>query len=803
MKGIWRAGTALAFVAVAFANPAFAFAAPAMAATPADQADTAAQPAATPAQGGLQEIVVTAQRRSEKLQNVPISITAANAATLAEARVDNVANIGAITPSVTFRVTNIASSSADLVIRGLGTAGISRSFEGSVGVFIDGVYRTRAAAALQDFLDIDNLQVLRGAQGTLFGKNTTAGALLLASTKPSLTEIGGSVDANYGNFNTYAVRGAVNVPLGSTLALRVSGLASGTDGFFTDINSGNHVNGNTSRAGKAQLLWQPSSSVTVRLIGDYSSAHGDCCYATQRFVAGPTAPLVDGLTLALGNKLPSADPSKYQVSLNTDGHQSTRDTGATLLVDAAIGSGTLKSVTAYRHFDVVQQNEDADFSGADILPYDEDFHSVFASQELTYNTRIPALNADLVLGAFGSTEKLKSGRSLYNGVEAQAYWDRVLFGAAHLPFGTANASPGLFDKEAMHGTTDSYAVFGHGDFKVTDQFSVIAGLRYSIEHKTGAFAYDYFSPNPTSWATLLNLGPAPAYAKGHTDKAVSGTFGLQYKFTPDAMAYATYNRGFKAGGINMDQNAAGGVLNNAAYYGALPPPLQGLISALAGGAAPAAPLDPSYKPETINAFEVGAELQHFGHRARTNISVFYYDLKNLQIAQFVGLRFTVLNARSAVDYGAEIENTFALTKWLTVNADATWIPHAQYGVDPTIDQHLSGSRFRFAPKLTANAGANLNIPLTDMLDLTARVQYQYASSQYDNVAANNIQGPVGLVNANLGIKISHRYTVEGWVQNLTNKTYATQVFETPLQTGTQNAYMGAPRTYGIRIHGTF
>ncbi|KUR75244.1 TonB-dependent receptor [Novosphingobium sp. FSW06-99] len=795
MKGIWRAGTAFAFVAVAFTNPAHA----ATAATAAD-APAADQAAATsaPAQAGLQEIVVTAQRRSEKLQNVPISITAANSAALAEARVENVSNIGAISPSVTFRVTNISSSSADLVIRGLGTAGISRSFEGSVGVFIDGVYRTRAATALQDFLDIDNLQILRGAQGTLFGKNTTAGALLLASTKPSTTDLGATIDGSFGNYDTYSLRASVNVPLASNLAIRVSGLTSGTDGFFTDVNTGRSVDGNQTNAGKVQVLWEPTSTVTVRLIGDYSSSHGDCCYATERVTAGPTSPLVDELTLLGGLKLPSTNPGAFQVSLNSDGYQHTRDAGVTLLVDAALGAGTLKSVTAYRRFDVVQLNEDADFSGADILPYDEDFHSVFASQELTYNTRIPALNADIVLGGFVSSEKLKSGRSLFNGTQAQEYWDVVFTGSPVTP----EATPGMLDQEAMHGTTDSYALFAHGDFKVTDRFSVIAGLRYSIEHKTGSFAYNYFDPNPTSWATLLNLGPSPAYDQSHTDRAISGTFGVDYKFTPDAMVYATYNRGFKAGGINMDENAAGGVLNNAAYFNALPAGLKGLIEYNAQSG-PAAPLNPSYKPETINAFEVGTKLQYLDHRARTNISLYYYDLKNLQIAQFVGLRFTVLNANSAVDYGAEIENTFALTKTITLNADATWIPHAQYGVDPNIDQHLSGSRFRFAPKVNANAGVNYDAPLSDSVDLIARVQYEYTGSQFDNVAGYNVQGPVGLVNANLGFKIEHRFMVEAWVQNLTNKIYETQVFETPLQTGTENAYMGAPRTFGVRFHAAF
>jgi iron complex outermembrane receptor protein len=798
MKCIWRAGTATAVVACFVATPVLAAQDQATAAKP-QGADESVAPAP---QGGLQEIVVTAQRRSEKLQNVPISITAANAEALATARVENVSNIGAITPSVTFRVTNIASSSANVVIRGLGTAGISRSFEGSVGVFIDGVYRTRAGAALQDFLDIDNLQILRGAQGTLFGKNTTAGALLLASTRPSTTAISGSFDATYGNYNAYALRGSINVPLASNLALRVSGLTSSTDGYFTDVNSGHAVNSNATNAVKAQLLWQPSTAVTVRLIGDYSRSHGDCCYATARVTAGPTAPLIDGLTQALGLKLPSTDASRFQVSLNRLGYQSTKDYGTTLLIDAELGAGTLKSVTAYRHFDVAQLGEDADFSGADVLPYDEDFHSRFLSQELTYNTRIPSLNADVLVGAFASSERLTSGRALYNGVEAQAYWNAVL-GAFGLPAGTADATTGRIESEAMRGSTDSYAAFAHGDFKVSDQFSVIAGLRYSIEHKRGSFNYTYTNGIPNEWATLLNLEPAPAYDVGHTDKAFSGTFGLQYKLAPDAMVYATYNRGFKAGGVNRDQNAAGGVLNNAAYFATLPAPYQRLVAGIAHATGVSAPLDPTYKPETINAFELGAKVQYLGHRGRTNVSLFYYDLKNLQIAQFVGLRFTVLNAKSAVDYGAEIENTFQLSKALTLNADATWLPHAQYGVDANIDPALSGSRFRFAPRITANAGLTLNTPLTDSVDLLGRVQYQYASSQFDNVAGLNVQGPVGLLNANLGVKFDHRFTIEGWVQNLTNKTYATQVFETPLQTGTQNAYMAPPRTFGVRLHGSF
>jgi iron complex outermembrane receptor protein len=272
------------------------------------------------------------------------------------------------------------------------------------------------------------------------------------------------------------------------------------------------------------------------------------------------------------------------------------------------------------------------------------------------------------------------------------------------------------------------------------------------------------------------LRPSPEYDATHTDHAVSGTFGLQYEFSRDAMVYATFNHGFKAGGVNIDENAAG---------------LKADINS---------PLDPTYKPETINAYEVGAKFQYLDHHARTNISFYYYDVKNMQIAQYVGTRFQIISADTAKDYGAEIENSFQLTKALSLNADAIWIPHAKYGAVPGV---LADSRFRFAPKVSANAGLNLDAPLSDQVDLLARFQYRYTSRQYIDTAALNTQSPVGLINANLGFKIRQRYTIEGWVENLTNKKYNDSVVETPLQTGTQEAFVGAPRTFGVRVHATF
>lgn len=749
---------------------------------------------------GLDDIIVTAQRRSELLQNVPIAITAANADMLATARVDNIANIQAISPSVTFRVTNISSSTANVIIRGLGTTGNSRSFEGSVGVFIDGVYRTRAAAALQNFLDIDNLQVLRGPQGTLFGKNTTAGALLLTSAAPSTDKAGGMVDMGYANYDSVLVRAAANVPVSDSVAFRIAGLASTRKGFYIDSTTGRDLNDDATRAVKAQLLIEPSSDFSVRLIGDYSRGGGNCCYATSSFNAGPTQPLIDGLTLAGGGKLPSSRPSDREQTLNGNGHQTIEDYGGTLLVDIGLGDSSLKSVTALRRFKVDQRDMDPDFSGADIFRYFESFKSRFFSQEVTLNTRIEALGADVVIGGFLSDEKLTMGRTLPWAAQAQPYWDTLL-GAAGIPAGTSQAPIGTWAVEDMRGSAKSYAGFAHFDFAIGDRFNVIAGLRYSVEKKRGSFSNPYFDPSPLAVFKLLGVQPGPAYDRSTTDKALSGTFGVQFRPVDDVMLYATYNRGFKAGGVNIDANGAGTLVNNAAVFNALPAPIRATFFP---GVTAQAPLNPVYKPEKVNAFELGGKFQYLDGRARTNIAFFYYDLSDLQIAQFVGLRFTVLNARSAKDYGAEIENLFQLSDALTLGIDGTWVPHAKYAADPNIDAVLSDSRFRFAPKLSGNVSLNLDQSVSDDLNLTARIQYQYTSVQLINTAGLSRQGPVNLVNANLGVKVPESHlTVEAWVQNLFDKTYFTQAFETPLQTGDQNGYLGSPRTYGVRLRATF
>ncbi|MEW4467853.1 TonB-dependent receptor [Parasphingorhabdus sp. JC815] len=737
--------------------------------------------------GGLSEIVVTAQRREERLQDVPVAITAADAEALAMARIENISNITNISPSIQFRSSNISSSSANVVIRGLGTTGNSRTFEGAVGIFIDGVYRTRAASALQNFLDIEAVQVLRGPQGTLFGKNTSAGAVLVNSTTPDVMDLGGNIELGYGNYNALDIKGAINIPFSEVAALRVAALYTEDDGHLSDPNSGKHYNSIDAQAYKAQLLIDPSSDFTMRVIADYSKSTGNCCYGTSDFINGPTQPLVDALTIARGSVLPSRRLKDREQVLTSPSRQKIIDYGATLLADFALGAGTLKSVTSLREFELVQLDVDSDFTGADIFSLDESFKSQFFSQELTYNGRLDALNSDFVVGGFYSKEQLDMTRDLYWNSQGQAYIDAIVSVAVPgAPPGTAFAAPGKWAGEDMAGTSTSYAAFAHINAEISDQFNIIAGLRYSIEKKKGSFRNSFYRSQPNDAFRLLGIQPGAPYAASTTDRALSGTLGVQYKPTSDAMVYFTYNRGFKAGGVNIDANGAGVRANN-------PAEVPGAV-----------PLDPRFDPETVDAFEIGGKIDYMNRRARTNIALFYNKISDLQVAQFVGLQFTVLNAKSAELYGAEIENLFEITPSLTLGLDGIWLPHAKYGTDPALAAALSGQRFRYASKLSGNASLNLDQPINDDINLTGRVQYQYSSSQFINTASSTKRGGVGIMNGNIGIKsVDSGWQLEGWIQNMFNKTYTNLSFNTPIQAGDENAYLAPPRTYGITLRGSF
>lgn len=251
-----------------------------------------------------EEIIVTATRTERSIQDVPIAVTVNTGEQLAEKSVVNIENISAVSPSIAYRQTNNNFAAAGLLIRGIGTIGNNRAFEGSTGVFVDGVYRSRPGQVLQTFLDVDNAQVLRGPQGTLFGKNTTAGAFLIDGKKPEFNEFGGFYNASYGNYDAYRLQAGINLSSDDNLAFRFAGSIDSKDGEWTNLFDGSDHGGGDSASLRGSVLWEPTDDISLLLTGDWGNMERTCCYDTSDITNGAASAISTGiLTASLGRAM--------------------------------------------------------------------------------------------------------------------------------------------------------------------------------------------------------------------------------------------------------------------------------------------------------------------------------------------------------------------------------------------------------------------------------------------------------------------------------------------------------------------
>lgn len=737
----------------------------------------------------LEEVVVTAQRRAESMQDVPVAVTAATSEDLAMAQVDSIANIQQISSSIKFDVTNSAANSANIMIRGIGTVGNSRAFEGAVGVFVDGVYRTRAGQAMQNWLDIGGLEILRGPQGTLFGKNTSAGALILNSVAPTTDAVTLDYEVGAGNYGKQMVRGAANLPVSDKLAVRVAGLWGQQDGYIEDPNGGSY-NERAPRALKAQFLYEPSDTFSAHLIADWSDESNNCCYGQVDVVDGPLQGFIDTILIpARGLEAPSSDFEDYEQVLSGKTDQNIEDQGVVLKMRWELASGnTLNSVTSYRDWSISQWNMDADFTGANILVINESLNTEMVSQEFTLNGVVdafgPFIGADYVAGVYLAKEDIAAHHELEWGDQAQAYFDLYL-GFAGIPAGYADASEGQWSNIDMPADSTTYAAFTHWNLDLTERLGLTVGARYSVDEKEGAMVRNYFSPAPTAVFRLLGVQPGPEYSGSFEDSAISGSLAARYQVSDDMMAYASYSRGYKSGGVNIDNTAAGTLVNN-------PAEVPGAV-----------PLDPTYRSEFVDGYELGLKSEYLTGRARSNLALFYNDIEDLQIAQFIGTQFTIDNAPEATVYGLELENQFLLSDAFSLNFDVTHIADAKFGDDPVLGA-LADRNFAHAPEWAANLALSMDKPVSSNLSLFGRVGLNYSTELYTNTSNDHMRGNQGELAANLGVRSETAgWTLAAWCQNCTDERYVTQHFNSPLQGDDANGYVSAPRTYGVTLRGSF
>jgi iron complex outermembrane receptor protein len=799
----------------------------------------------TTSQPTLSEIIVTAQKREQNIQDVPISVIALSAQQLKDGGVTDIKNLQALTPGLT--VTSTTSENVTTArIRGIGTVGDNPGLESSVGIVIDGVYRPRNGVGFGNLGEIEQIEVLEGPQGELFGKNNDAGVISIVTKRPSTT-FGVTAEATGGNYNDREVSASVTGPLGDISAARFYAGYQKRDGFL-DINTGlgpnndNKTDNRNMYTMRGQFLLTPSDAVNFLVIGDYSKRNESCCGAVQ-VADGPFAgianalagvPQLGGQAGAVAEASPPLPHFSRQAYANYPLGQQIRDLGVSGELNWDLGGAKLTSITAWRDNTVVSGN-DVDYTGIDILqqPANEGNQTDFkqASEEIRLAGKSGPL--DWLVGGFFSSEILTSNTAIYAG----SAWDLYISGLASAAIpgtppnfllipGLTGQPPGSTfipgvsgEQDFYHQTSKSYAFFTNETFNITQGFDLTAGLRYTSEKKTADS--NYVNPDGGSaCGRLLNpAGPAtspylPAFLLGYgcatlfnpffggqsttqslSEGNVSGTVKLSYRFTDDVMAYVSWANGYKAGGFNLARTTS--------------------------DTGPEGPLTPNFDTEfpreTVQSYEIGIKSTLADRTLRLNASVFDQKYTNFQLNTYTGIQFVVSSVRKVESKGAEFDTSWATPlSGLSLSAGVTYAftNITDFGgslslfapnlADPTLPR--LNNRLSFAPLWSGVAGATYTVPISSSLEFRANVTEKYNSSYNtgSDLDPRKLQGAYGLVNARLGLGAPDgKWTVELWGANLANKYYYQVAFDAPIQYGQVDAFLADPRTYGITVRTKF
>jgi len=509
----------VAALALAVPGAAFAQAAVQEEAQPATDAPAAADDAAG------NEIVVTATKREQTLQDVPVAVTVTTAETIERAQIRDIRDLSTVVPSL--RVNQLQSSAnTNFYIRGFGNGANNAGIEPSVGLFVDGVYRSRSASMIADLPDVSRIEVLRGPQSTLFGKNASAGVISLVTKEPQF-KLGANAEASYGNFNAFVLKGVVTGPLGEHVAASLAGGYNRRDGYVTDTGTGTKTNERNRWFVRGQVLLEPSNDLKVRLIGDYARIDENCCAVVNIQRSTPSQGSSQ-VVQALGGQLSDpANPFADVVAYNTPSINKIDNWGVSGQIDYSMGVLKLTSITAYRKTHAIT-NQDSDFSKADLLARNyQDLKIDTFTQELRLSTDWDGpVNA--LIGAFYFNEKINQHNELQLGSQFRPYADALITGLSTQlgsPF-TLTQVEGILGaaatgnqlayigksfvagkgfNENYHLADDSYSIFSQVDYKLGERITLTGGINYIHDSKTfqtNTTSDEFFSAIPLLSPTL-------------------------------------------------------------------------------------------------------------------------------------------------------------------------------------------------------------------------------------------------------------------------------------------------------------
>ncbi|WGM45288.1 Vitamin B12 transporter BtuB [Brevundimonas sp. NIBR10] len=844
----------------------------------------------------VDDIIVTAQKREQSLQDVPIVVTSLSAEALDNAGVKDIKDLQILTPGMT--VTSTSSEASTTVrIRGVGTVGDNPGLESSVGVVIDGVYRSRNSVGFGDLGELQRIEVLKGPQGTLFGKNTSAGVINIITQAPSFTP-GYNAELTAGNYGAFGASGSVTGPINDQVAFRLYAGRRVRDGF-TDINLGDGPRTDTDDGNqdfwtaRGQLLVLPNDNTSIRIIADYSKRDEYCCVGVQ-VRTGQTYPFIDGLSTGTGQAPPNATFSGLPFSrlgyANREDGQTIEDKGLSAEANIDLnrwGDATLTTVSSWRRWKS-SLGQDIDYTGADINYRVNDGDYGYGVENWTQEVRLAGATdrLDWLVGAFATREQVSRTDSFYNGADYTPFLSFLLSanlnravpqfpvspgiigcftrpgqtsggtglqgclasgGTGQLPVGpggaivtipTAQATgPGFIVgqgfRDRYNQTSESFALFTNNTFHLTDQFDITVGLRYTSDTKSvDSLQTNLNNNSSTCNAALANagaigglLGAATAGSIVGTiclpwvnsafqdrvahqefdDSEVSGTIKAAYRLNDQLLTYVSYARGYKSFGYNLDRTQTGVTPNASTFF-------------------------PS---ETVDSYEAGFKATLFDRKVLFNATYFNQKVENFQLNTFLGTAFTVEAIPELNSQGFDADFLwFTPIEGLSVSSGLTYTD-AEYGVftaaqltQPSNFPQLSllpGGTPAFAPEWSSTNSVNFERTVGNLLfgaSLSAKYSSEYNTGS--DLLPYKGQDAYTLVNGRITLGTADdRWTVELWGQNLTDKEYIQVGYAAPLQgtafqstlqtagsnpgtfynaaadTATYDAFLGAPRTYGI------
>lgn len=762
-----------------------------------------------------EEIIVTARRRDETAQEIPIAVSVVGGDQIDNTGSFNVGRLQQLTPTLQFYSSNPRNTSVN--IRGIGVPfGLTNDgIEQGVGIYVDDVYYSRVASATFDFLDVGQIEVLRGPQGTLYGKNTTAGAINISTRQPTFN-LEGRAEVSIGNLNFKQAKAAISGPISDTIAARLAVSGTSRRGTIFNVTSGNWINGQDNIGLRGQLLWRPNDNIDVTLSGDFSVQNPECCAqiyvrtgATQRTLTRQYA----ALAAAQNYRVVSTNPFDRLTDVDADLNARNEIGGAALKIKWDTGPGTLTSVTAWRYWDWVPAN-DRDFTG---LPITTKSNNPSQQEQYTQEIRYAQSGDafDFVIGAFAYHQKVRT-QGIQEQGPAASRW--LLTGALANDPSVLN---GLTARNDIRLDNTSAALFGQFSWKPLTGLTIQPGFRVNYDKKDGLYdsvvtngagqLVTFASTDPRIVAQRGVLSPQRFEPK-FSDWNFSYDLTLSYEVAQDILAFATYSKTFKSGGVNLN-----GVPNDAAGN-----PI------LAAG---------TVKPESVNHFEAGIKAQFLNRDATLNLSAFRTDISDYQAlvtnGQLGVLRGYLANADKVRTQGFEADFSLRPSDRFNVYLNGTYVdakyqsfadapcppelsgggtgtPVAAPGVpgNSPANCDISGQRLPGVSKWSFSYGGEVNTP-TSVFGREGQIYVGIDGNYRTGFSSNptpsiytNIQG-YALTNYRVGFRTDGGINLFGFVRNLFDVNYFEQLAVPSGNTGLIVGQPGDPRTYGITFAITF